>query len=107
MVVKLNELDALVDSAQALIANAEEAINANILGFAPGAQRVQGQLALRFLEHMASIYPPQPWRTPSGETVVVSPYVAALEYVDGGKELLRAAAAAMQQSLEAMGRIAP
>lgn len=52
------------------------------------AQPSREELAAFFFKQQ-KLYPPEPWITPDGRTVVASPWVLALGVVDGGDEWIR------------------
>ena len=55
-----------------------------------GQQRKDGPLFVAYFERMAmQVFPPEPWVLPDGSVQMVSPWVAALPYMDGGEDELR------------------
>lgn len=56
----------------------------------PWGRQIKGPLRVEFFEWMANeVFPPEPWITPDGALVMVSPWVAALPYVEGGEDEIR------------------
>lgn len=100
MTVRFDELDKIADRVIEHIDQAEKAMDESLAGLAPGTQEVRGMMVLPYLRQMAALYPPEQWITPDGQMVTVSPFMAALEYIEGGREVLKSAGRALTRLQE-------
>lgn len=64
-----------------------------------GKELKDGPLYVAYFERMAmEVFPPEPWVMPDGTVALISPWVAALPYIEGGEDAVKkylAAKAAM------------
>lgn len=59
-------------------------------GLPYGAQHMTNEQHAAWFFEMMKRYPPEPWITPEGQTVTLSPWLLALQHVeDGVKEMRR------------------
>jgi hypothetical protein len=72
-------------------------------GLPYGAQNMNDEQHVAWFAEMQKRYPPEPWITPDGQVVEVSPWLLALRYVeDGPKELRRYSKTMLEHTLGAL-----
>ena len=54
----------------------------------PGLKPIDDAAFMQFVMGMTKQFPPEPAITPDGRTVVESPWILMLPFVDGGKQIL-------------------
>lgn len=82
-------LQGIIDRAFAIGDSIDGAVDVAMKGTGLGmVQPSPEELATFFMDQQKK-YPPQPWTTPDGRTIVGSPWILALGVVDGGEEWLK------------------
>lgn len=67
-----------------------------------GAKRLSDAQHSAWFAEMMQRYPPEPWISPEGQTVMMSPWLLALRYVEGGEKEARRYVASFRDELEAV-----
>ena len=80
----------VMDAAQQRADHYREALREAIGDVPLGSERASPDDLASFVELQVVAHPPVPLRYPDGTERVISPYLAALEFAEGGKDLLRA-----------------
>lgn len=94
-------MDAVAKALEQRIEEHEKRVRAVLMPW--GRQIQNGPLFVAYFERMAmQMFPPEPWVLPDGSVQMVSPWVAALPYMEGGEDELRRYMAAKAASQEVM-----
>lgn len=81
-------LESVIDQALERAEHAREAIAEQIGAVPLGARRATDEDIAALVEQQVAQHPPALITYEDGSQAVISPYIAALAYVDGGREML-------------------
>lgn len=93
--MNLNDLDNIVETADADIEDAAKRAKELIGGTGPGTRQAKPEEVLALMAEKVGEYPPEVWMRPDGSVVAVSPWVLQMEVIDGGKEMMATARRAL------------